>query len=111
MVIYMRIRNDFVSNSSSCSFIVQITNADKKQKFLELVEKFKLQINEFWDENVEDIDKGDWYNVYCGEDSFENVDRFEQEIIPKVEEINLKCFRDEYEHCSYGRKLRRKKRK
>ena len=80
----MKVRNDYVSNSSSCSFIIHVANEDdlkqlSKPKVRAVLKRwasvFSSDINQlpygdclkFYD--ISDIQVGDFIHIYAGEDS------------------------------------------
>ena len=80
----MKVRNDYVSNSSSCSFIIHVANEDdlkqlSKPNVLAVLKRwasvFSSDINQlpygdclkFYD--ISDIQVGDFIHIYAGEDS------------------------------------------
>ena len=80
----MKVRNDYVSNSSSCSFIIHVSNEDdlkqlSKPNVLAVLKKwasvFSSDINQlpYGDclkfHDISDIQVGDFIHIYAGEDS------------------------------------------
>ena len=80
----MKVRNDYVSNSSSCSFIIHVANEDdlkqlSKPDVLVVLKKwasvFSSDINQlpYGDclkfHDISDIQVGDFIHIYAGEDS------------------------------------------
>lgn len=80
----MKVRNDYVSNSSSCSFIVHVANEDdlkqlSKPKVLAELKRWAGSCSNDYDEvpygdcwrfnDISDVQVGDFIQIYAGEDS------------------------------------------
>lgn len=116
----MKIRNDFVSNSSSCSFLIHIETEDDlvecKQVLQDIIDQFEVTLYAGKDQltyhmsNVDDVSQlnvDDWIQVYCGEDdSMECIDSFRDvENIMYSMKHQLKIYRDDAAHETFGDKL------
>ena len=123
----MKIRNDFVSNSSSCSFIVKVNNADDIAKVRELIEKHSSSQNSIccggycdiayasensWDYdqyiNENNVEPGELLKIDVGEDHDEETIRKFYDVSSDFEESGLELYADDDAHCTVGKALSEK---
>lgn len=120
----MKVRNDYVSNSSSCSFIVKVNNEDDIAKVRKLVKKHSSKYHnicsggypdiEWASENIWDynryinennVDPGELLKIDVGEDhDFETIRKFE-DVSSDFEEAGLELYSDDDAHYTIGEAL------
>ena len=120
----MKVRNDYVSNSSSCSFIVKVNNEDDISKVRELVKKHSTSYHNIcvggypnleyasdnsWDYdsfiNENNVEPGELLKIDVGEDhEIDVVDEF-YKVSAEFEEANLELYADDYAHYTVGKAL------
>lgn len=116
----MKFRNDYVSNSSSCSFIIKVNTEDEIEKLKEYFKKNKgicdsgyISINHAADEPWNSMDSitpytvepGECLYVNVGEDHYLHViDKFNR-VSGDIEEIGCELYQDPDAHYSIGKKL------
>ena len=126
----MKVRNDYVSNSSSCSFIIHVSNEDdlkqlSKPNVLAVLKKwasvFSSDINQlpygdclkFYD--ISDIQVGDFIHIYAGEDSdydwkYNEPVNILYDIIDKLNDGygKLSYYLDDDAHVTIGERYRKR---
>lgn len=114
----MKTRTDFVSNSSSCSFIVKLHS----EKDVELINKcikcytvglFKLCDKNYFTEKIDSItnsDINDYINIDIGDDNLETINEFEnltcdiKDIMKNNSDNTIEIYKDPYAHYTFGDK-------
>lgn len=112
----MKIRSDYVSNSSSCSFYVYLDTDEDVNEFNKIMNSledvFKANLFAGWQPNPSDmsiltnsrqLDKDTWICVDCGDDTLENIEKFE-DVKDFIEEhpYKFKTYRDDLAHSTFG---------
>ena len=114
----MKLRSDYVSNSSSCSFYIHLDTADDINEFKkimpQLVNLFDSDIYAGWSSDIFDMtqactsdelkyDDSAWIRVDCGDDTLENIEKFE-DVKYFIEEhlYKFKTYRDDLAHSTFG---------
>ena len=112
----MKIRSDYVSNSSSCSFYVYLDTDEDVNEFKKIMnsleDAFKANLFAGWQPNPSDmsiltnsrqLDKDTWICVDCGADILENIEKFE-DVKDFIEEhpYKFKTYRDDLAHSTFG---------
>lgn len=116
----MKFRNDYVSNSSSCSFIIKVNTEDEIEKLKEYFKKNKdicnsgyISLNvaatDYWDStdaiNPNTVLPGECLYVNVGEDHFfETIDKFNR-VSNEISEMGCELYQDPEAHYSIGKKL------
>ena len=116
----MKIRSDFVSNSSSCSFIIKVNSKDEIQVLADFFKKhpgicssgypnIEFAAENVWDRinciNPECIGVGECLYVNVGEDhDMRTIDKF-YKISEEIEELGVELYEDPGAHYSVGAKL------
>jgi len=112
------LRQDFVSNSSSCSFFIYLPNNDSVLQFRSVIDriiKMDAEINKVdkpywhtWSERVrkpEDIEINQWYHIYCGEDSEENINLY-FDVVSELSDLDkIEKYADCDAHYTTGKEI------
>lgn len=116
----MKFRTDFVSNSSSCSFIIHLQSKKDLSEFQKIAKNIqKSYLIDYYYGTVSDIykmeilnldrdklEQGDWVQVYCGEDSLENIERFDDvQWVFQESDYKFKFYADNDAHYTFGENL------
>lgn len=120
----MKTRNDFVSNSSSCSFIVHIAD-EKTFKHLskssnkKIIDRYCTSIAMTYDGSCGycnsipyskdvDLEIGDFLRIYAGEDhNLRNIEKIEDLYCELTDGFDgLAVYQDPDAHYSYGEKFK-----
>lgn len=112
----MKTRNDFISNSSSCSFIVKINSQEDKDILEKILKSYDICLSVSYDidsydfhiiKNIQDCDVGDFVEVNLGEDDLETIDRFE-DIKDDIEtsEHKFEVYSDKLAHYTFGKEYK-----
>lgn len=120
----MKVRNDYVSNSSSCSFIVKVNNEDDIAKVRELVKRHSYTYHSIcvggypniayaseniwdYDSNMDEnnVEPGELLKIDVGEDhDFETIRKFE-DVSSEFEASGLELYADDDAHYTIGKAL------
>lgn len=116
----MKTRNDFVSNSSSCSFIIKVNSEDEIAVLADFFKKYpgicgsgypniEFAAENIWDRfdciNPECVDVGECLYVDVGEDhDMETINKFYQ-ISGEIEDLGVDLYEDPDAHCTIGKKI------
>lgn len=116
----MKTRNDFVSNSSSCSFIIKVNSEDEILALASFFKKYPNICNSgypslafaadnVWDRlnsiNPEHVNVGECLYVDVGEDhDIETINEF-YKISGEIEDLGVELYEDPGAHCSIGKEL------
>lgn len=120
----MKVRNDYVSNSSSCSFIVKVNNDDDIAKVRELVKRnstsyhsicvggypnLEYASDNLWDYdsymNEDNVQLGELLKIDVGEDhDLGTIDKF-YKVSAEFEEAKLELYADDDAHYTIGNPL------
>lgn len=116
----MKLRQDFVSNSSSCSFIIKVNTEDEIEKLKEYFKKNEgictsgfVSLNdaarEYWYSlgaiNPDTVKPGECLYVDVGEDhDWWVIDKFNH-VSSEIEEMGCELYQDPDAHYSVGKKL------
>lgn len=113
----MKTRNDFVSNSSSCSFIVKINSQEDKDILENILTNYNACLSvsynlDLYDfhviRNIQDSDIGDFVEINLGEDDLDTIEKFEDikcDIESSTHEFEV--YSDDLAHCTFGKKYKR----
>lgn len=120
----MKVRNDYVSNSSSCSFIVKVNSSDDIAKVRELVKKHSYTYHSIcvggypniayasenpwdYDSNMDEnnVEPGELLKIDVGEDhDFATIRKFE-DVSSDFGEAGLELYADDDAHYTIGESL------
>ena len=116
----MKIRNDYVSNSSSCSFIIKVNNEGEIEMLKEYFKKnegicksgfisLDFAASEYWNSideiNPDTVLPGECLYVNVGSDHYLDVFNKFNRISSEIEEMGLELYQDPEAHYTIGNKL------
>lgn len=111
----MKTRNDFVSNSSSCSFIVKINSQEDKDILEKILEGYDcclesmLTIPSYGDviKSIQDSDIGDFVSVNLGDDDLDTINNLE-DIKYEIENSDheFEVYSDKLAHYTFGKEYK-----
>ena len=107
----MKTRTEFISNSSSCSFIVKIRNNDDVNE-LEKILKCYPSHNCFMFSSynlikLSETSEGDLIDIDLGDDNLETIEEFEnlkEDILSSPRKFE--CYRNKLSHYTFGNDLK-----
>ena len=107
----MKQRNDFVSNSSSCSFIVKIRDKDDIEELLKILKGYPdhncFDISNYNLVNLNECSKGDLIDIDLGDDDLQTIEEFENlqgDILSSPRKFE--CYRNKLAHYTFGKDLK-----
>lgn len=107
----MKQRNDFVSNSSSCSFIVKIRDKDDVEELEKILEGYPdhncFSISNYNLVNLNECSEGDLIDIDLGDDNLETIEEFENlkgDILSSPRKFE--CYRNKLAHYTFGNDLK-----
>lgn len=114
----MKLRIDFVSNSSSCSFLIHLADENDVKNYnclRELLEKHGYKVEWYIRSHPtilsSEVRNGkpelnDWAYCDIGEDTFDNIETlFDIEELLDEHEHKFKVYQDKYAHYSIGKNI------
>ena len=112
----MKTRNDFVSNSSSCSFIVKINSQEDKDILEKILKGYdcclesSLSISSYDGsviKSIQDSDIGDFVSVNLGDDDLDTINDLE-DIKCEIEngDHEFEVYSDKLAHYTFGKEYK-----
>lgn len=129
----MKIRNDFISNSSSCSFFIHLDTQEALDKFKTLVPELKgedflangyyeslddLRSNECYANMIENSPDSNWTDdlkpgcvIACGtiDDGWPSIQLYDSMVELLEKTYDFQFYQDDMAHITIGKKVKKKK--